>query len=117
MGKCPMSEDSVVRFQKARVGTRYDDGPTATRAQRAGPTTPGRGRDRGHRELHRGELDPRLRQAVPGDSGPGLWQRPPVSRVQSAAAKPEAQEQATPASTRKGTAHAARSCQLNLVGR
>src|SRR5438874_11115804 len=93
MGKCPMSEDSVVRFQKARVGTRYDDGPTATRAQRAGPTTPARGRDRGHQELHRGEPDPRLRQAVPGDSGPGLWQRPPVSRVQSATAEPAAQGQ------------------------
>ena len=64
----------------------------------------GRGLDRGHRELHRGEPDPRLRQAVPGGSGPGLWQMPPVSRVQSAAAEPEAQGQATPASTRKGTA-------------
>jgi len=28
---------------------------------------------------------------VPGGSGPGLWQMPPLSRVQSAAAEPEAQ--------------------------
>jgi hypothetical protein len=54
---------------------------------------------------------------VPGGSGPGLWQMPPLSRVQSAAAEPEAQGQATPTSTREGTAHGARLCQRNLVGR